>query len=329
MNSYYVYLHRRLTDNKVFYVGKGCGKRAWHTGCRNDRWNKTYKKHGRIVEIIFENLSESDAFEIEKDVICEMSYHFNSTLCNMTSGGEGTSGVKLSEERKRQIGEQSKARSDLLIARNTDFNVHRFLKVDSLEVVQSTRTDLAKKYGFSGIKLRPLFLKENPSNISNGFALMLDSENIEDCLERIRYKKKKNKYKIPSAKRYVNIYCFVSSDGTAIWSNVDDFVKAVGKTVENLVTYPDKCKTTKGWSVMLNRSFEEALDCARRKHKVDAVIDNTIYSFVRRDGVEFTGTRHQLVDKYCLPSSLSISGLFSKRKREWAYDWSLKKEKNE
>lgn len=329
MNNYYVYLHRRLTDNKVFYVGKGKNKRAWTTSGRNNRWTKTYKKHGRYVELIFENLSEQDAFEIERDVICEMSYHFNSTLCNMTKGGEGTSGIRHSAERKRQIGEHSKSRSHLLRERNTDSNIYRFLKVDSLEVVQLTRTDLAAKYEFDVNKLRPLFLKNKSSNVSNGFALIQESETIEDCIKRISYKKKKQKYKVLSAKRYTDIYCFVSSDGTAIWSNLENFMKVVGRTIKYLVQNPDKCKTTRGWSVMINRSFDEALNCARREHKSTIVKDNNIYSFIRRDGLEFIGTRHDLVSKYNLPSSLALSGLFSKRKRKWAYDWSLKKEQNE
>jgi len=99
-NVFYVYLHRRASDNKVFYVGKGKGKRAYSTFGRNDRWSKTANKHGLIVEIVFDNLEEAEAFQIERDTILEMKY-FEYPLVNMTDGGEGLSGFKWSEEQMK------------------------------------------------------------------------------------------------------------------------------------------------------------------------------------------------------------------------------------
>ena len=69
MNIFYVYLHRRKTDNKVFYVGKGKNRRAWCTDKRNKHWNNVVDKHGFNVDIVFEGLSEQEAFQIEKDTI--------------------------------------------------------------------------------------------------------------------------------------------------------------------------------------------------------------------------------------------------------------------
>ncbi len=97
MNIFYVYLHRRKTDNKVFYVGKGKNRRAWCTDKRNKYWNNVVDKHGFNVDIAFEGLSEQEAFQIEKDTILEMKY-FGCDLTNMTDGGEGSSGLKQSEE---------------------------------------------------------------------------------------------------------------------------------------------------------------------------------------------------------------------------------------
>lgn len=99
-NIYYVYLHRRATDNKVFYVGKGKDKRAYSTFGRNEHWQKTEAKHGLIVEIAFDNLEEQEAFQVEKDTILEFKY-FDHPLCNMTNGGEGLSGFKWSEEQMK------------------------------------------------------------------------------------------------------------------------------------------------------------------------------------------------------------------------------------
>lgn len=96
-NIFYVYLHRRKTDNKVFYVGKGKGNRAYSSSNRNKYWCNTKNKHGLNVEIIFDNLSEKEAFQVEIDTIMELKY-FDHPLTNMTEGGEGLSGFKWSEE---------------------------------------------------------------------------------------------------------------------------------------------------------------------------------------------------------------------------------------
>lgn len=108
-NKYYVYIHRRASDNKVFYVGKGCGSRANSTHGRNPRWVNTAKKHGFTVEIPFDCLSEEDAFQIEIDTIKEMRYHYEDFLCNMTSGGEGVGGYKWDLSKhpsKKRIGKK-------------------------------------------------------------------------------------------------------------------------------------------------------------------------------------------------------------------------------
>ena len=62
MTCYYVYLHRKKTTGEVFYVGKGSGKRAWDNHGRSDPWRKTVSKHGKIVEILQDNLQEWYAF---------------------------------------------------------------------------------------------------------------------------------------------------------------------------------------------------------------------------------------------------------------------------
>ena len=101
MNIFYVYLHRRKTDNKVFYVGKGKNRRAWCTDKRNKHWNNVVDKHGFNVDIVFEGLSEQEAFQIEKDTILEMKY-FGCDLTNMTDGGEGSSGFKQNPQMVRE-----------------------------------------------------------------------------------------------------------------------------------------------------------------------------------------------------------------------------------
>lgn len=64
---FYVYRHRRESDGKVFYIGKGTGWRAWSCSypSRSRYWVRVYKKHGRIVEIIRNGLNENCALTLE------------------------------------------------------------------------------------------------------------------------------------------------------------------------------------------------------------------------------------------------------------------------
>lgn len=102
MSNFYVYVHRRLSDNKPFYVGKGKGNRAYKKSGRNIKWLRTVSKHGYSVEIVFDSLTEDEAFQCEKDTITEFKY-FGYNLCNMTDGGEGRSDSKVSEETKAKL----------------------------------------------------------------------------------------------------------------------------------------------------------------------------------------------------------------------------------
>lgn len=112
-NIFYVYVHRRVTDNKPFYVGKGKGNRAYSTNGRNSYWKNTKDKHGFSVEIVFEDLTEEEAFQCEKDTITEFRY-FGYPLTNLTDGGEGVSGIKQSAEtiRKRVLKTTGKKRTE-------------------------------------------------------------------------------------------------------------------------------------------------------------------------------------------------------------------------
>ena len=96
MNRFYVYIHRRKDNGEIFYVGKGKNNRLLSTSGRNKYWIFTATKCGCIAEILFDNLSEKDSFQIEKDVILELKY-FGATLTNLTNGGEGLSGFKQSD----------------------------------------------------------------------------------------------------------------------------------------------------------------------------------------------------------------------------------------
>jgi hypothetical protein len=105
--NFYTYIHRRESDNAIFYVGKGRGRRAWLNHGRNSRWNRTVAKHGHKVEICAEWTTEAEAIEHEifliscfRDMGCQ--------LVNMTAGGEGMAGYSPTPETRKKISIASK-----------------------------------------------------------------------------------------------------------------------------------------------------------------------------------------------------------------------------
>ena len=51
VKPFYVYIHRRADDGRVFYVGKGTKRRAWQKHKRSKFWQNVATKHGFTVEI--------------------------------------------------------------------------------------------------------------------------------------------------------------------------------------------------------------------------------------------------------------------------------------
>lgn len=102
---FYVYVHRRKDTNRVFYVGKGAGKRAWKHAGRNDWWHRIVKKHGRTVEIVFRFDDENLAFLMERELI---DFYGRDNLCNMTDGGMG--GVSPTLETREKISAANKGK---------------------------------------------------------------------------------------------------------------------------------------------------------------------------------------------------------------------------
>lgn len=103
--DYYVYLHRKKACGTPFYVGKGKGGRSASAHGRNPFWKKTVNRHGYYVEIVATGLQEWYAFELEKDLISLYGRRQDAsgTLVNMTDGGEGCSGHKMTDESKAKI----------------------------------------------------------------------------------------------------------------------------------------------------------------------------------------------------------------------------------
>lgn len=102
-------MHKRATDKRVFYVGKGKCNRCSDLRNRNFHWNNIVKKHGFEIEIVGFNLSHEDACQFEIDTILEMKY-FGFSLCNQTAGGEGKFGYLTPESTKIKISNANKGK---------------------------------------------------------------------------------------------------------------------------------------------------------------------------------------------------------------------------
>ena len=150
-NSYYVYIHIRKDSGKVFYVGKGKGRRAFWKSQRNKHWQFVANKSGYDVYFIEQNLNEQEAFNLEKTTI---AYYGKSNLTNYTDGGDGASGfIKTSEfkelMRKKMLGrvfssETIQKMREAAKLRGPDFQEKRAKKLRGRKHTKEHREKLSK-----------------------------------------------------------------------------------------------------------------------------------------------------------------------------------------
>lgn len=118
MNDYYVYGYIRLDTNSYFYIGKGKGDRCYKTKNRNEHFLRILDSTDCVVEILYDRLTEFEAFELEISTIEDLVFNegysidvkgFNHKsdlhLTNATWGGEGSSGriYSVSDETKIKL----------------------------------------------------------------------------------------------------------------------------------------------------------------------------------------------------------------------------------
>jgi hypothetical protein len=105
-NIYYIYIHRKLDTNEIFYVGKGKNNRAYSKKNRNNYW-ENIAKNGYLIEILYTNLLESDAYLKEIELIKSLK-----PVANLTKGGEGGNTFELLPNiDKEKFIEESKQRA--------------------------------------------------------------------------------------------------------------------------------------------------------------------------------------------------------------------------
>lgn len=116
---FYTYAHY-TPEGRLFYIGKGKSERRAFNFCnRNKHWKSVVKKYGKPeVKVLASWDTEEEAFSHEVLLInCfrDMGYK----LCNLTNGGEGASGRKISAEHKARISAKLKGRKGVIPSEET------------------------------------------------------------------------------------------------------------------------------------------------------------------------------------------------------------------
>ena len=123
---FYTYAHTK-PNGTIFYIGKGSGVRAWKKTRRNIHWKNIVTKYTNYnVEILANWETEQEAFGHEILLIScfkDMGYK----LSNMTSGGEGTSGLKLTQEHKQKISDAQRGEKNWGFGKSKPDNVRKKL----------------------------------------------------------------------------------------------------------------------------------------------------------------------------------------------------------
>lgn len=97
--KFYVYCHKRKTDGKCFYIGKGTGNRYKSKSGRNQYWHNIVNKHGFESEILVNNITEEKAFKLESEFCKQIGYE---NLCNLHIEN-GWGGHSKTEETKQKL----------------------------------------------------------------------------------------------------------------------------------------------------------------------------------------------------------------------------------
>lgn len=143
-NNFFVYAHKRPDTGEVFYVGRGksyrrCSPtyRAYDKRRRTDWWKRIVAKNEGVfdVEILEWCNSREEVLHRETEYIKHYGRRMNGqgTLINFTAGGDGSLGLKHSDETKRKLSaarKQEKWRVEFL--RSEEFKANRMAKIAHL-----------------------------------------------------------------------------------------------------------------------------------------------------------------------------------------------------
>lgn len=212
-----------------YYIGKGCGDRLY------SKHSFPIPKDKSRIQILFENLSEDEAFILEMKMISQYGRKDLNTgiLINRTNGGEGSSGRIVSVETRNKIRENKPDQSG---EKNGMFGVRRFGsenpfygKKQTQESIDRSRANRPDTSGANNVN----FGKKGP--LSHFYGKSKKRESIEKS-KQTRAKNITNGkvYKSPANTIWIkhpiqNITKMISPDDLDSYS-LQGFVKGRGRT---------------------------------------------------------------------------------------------------
>jgi len=115
----YLYRHIRLDKNEPFYIGIGSDENGKYLRAfqkqkyqRNSYWNNVVSKTDYEVEILIDNITIEESKIKEKEFIALYGKKIDKTgtLVNLTEGGDGCDGFKMTEKQKEKISKALKGK---------------------------------------------------------------------------------------------------------------------------------------------------------------------------------------------------------------------------
>lgn len=243
-NNCYVYLHLRESDGSVFYVGKGTLNRAWDRRKRTLWWRNIVAKHGLSVAIVKNEMPEACAFSLEKALIRA----YSGQLCNLTDGGEGSSGYRHTEEnlaimRAMKIGYKPKVPRESIIAAAKRRRGSKMSEESRAKMRAAAKGRVITNEWRANMSKAQKGRKHSPEHVKNQADAQRGKKLSEEQKARIgdfhRGKKLSESHIAAISKPVIcsNGMEFISSAAAARWVRENtDFTKASGTNIRYCVT---------------------------------------------------------------------------------------------
>lgn len=227
--EFYVYIYWRLDTNEVFYVGKGKGDR-WKVLNRkhNEHFTNIINKHPVAVEIIKDNLTENEALYWEEKIINTLVFEYDYSidipnnrsnekgkyLVNKTWGGEGTSGVKHTEEWRQKHSKRMKGED------NPFYGKHHS---------EEAKRKISKNRNY----------RNGRYNENSKWIVCLNTNEI--FFSHVLAQEKYNAYDISKVLKRKRISSGKFSDGTRLyWMSFKDYIRLKKEDIERIINEGEK-----------------------------------------------------------------------------------------
>lgn len=250
-------------DYEPFYIGKGTRSRIFHhikeaKGFRALRGrinylkmhkiNKIIKETGRdpIIIVLFKGLSNTCAVQYEKELIKLIGRRDLNTgpLCNMTDGGEGGSGLIMSDSAKKKLSLKRKGKKLPLWIRNkiSEAQVGRIHRPESIERMREVQkghivTEKTKE------KLRKANIGKKASTKTR--------QKMSKIRQKKHFKHSKESRELMSKNIAKHVYTFIAPTGETFDNiySIAKFCTNIGFCRRTIQRYIAANKEYKGWKI--------------------------------------------------------------------------------